>query len=215
MAATHAQDSLPPLKSPLMRRAPAFSSWTIQFSYKEDDKQKAGGSGQTSNHIMGDRVQGLTITKTNDTYHEQRTWMSGIKEEKWIFGGFQLKLVPGKNVVVPIPPPTPDVPQPDYSDYSHGEFEKPAWLSLEIYKGVQSYQGKSAYVFESVISGKKCTAILSAAQLPLYITDGETTQVYVYNPPPTSPLTPPENFLRVLEIHKKGIQELTRHYSPP
>lgn len=193
---------------PVLHRPPHFASWTIVYKYKGEEKE-------TANQV--DRVQSVTITKTNKTYREIAIFSSGKKREKWIFNGTQLMTVPDSGAIVAIPAPAgEDFISPEYSDYSKSDFEGLGWVSLETYKGVRNYEGKPAFLFEATKSGSILTAILSAeTQLPLYFSDGNESRSYVYNSPPSVLLNPPERFSSVLQKHRKGLELLKRNPSPP
>jgi hypothetical protein len=161
-------------------------------------------------------IQSITVTKTNDTYREILVFKSGATQEKWIYEGMELMKASGTNVVVPIPPPTTETPNPDWADYSHSDFKRVEWVSPDYYKGAKNFEGKPAYSFEKGGSGeKKLIAYLSAdTQLPLFCSDWETTRIYTYNPAPSEPLVLPPDFLNTMQTFKKGIQSLTRHTNP-
>ena len=206
--------SQPAPKSPVLARAPSFADWTVTFNYKGDEKKPGGVAGQPSLNagpaIPADSLQSLTVSKTKKTYREETIFKSGMKGEKWIYDNIELMQVPGTDSIVPIDPPTQEAPSPDYSDYSKSDFPELNWLTLDHYKGIQTYQGKPAYLFESTNPGEKCVALLAVeTQLPLSFTEGKVVRTYVFNPPPTAPLIPPENFLKVLKKHKRGLEKLT------
>jgi len=208
-----AQDNTQPLpKNPVLRRMPAFASWSVTFKYKDEVVAQESGKPRA----LPDRVLSVTFTKTNKTYWEQTGMRSGKKYEKWIFDGVQLETEPDSPSIIPIPPPTKDMPESEYSDYSHGDFQGLQWVSLDTYKGIASYEGKRAFLFEAEKEGQKVTAILSMdMQLPLYSSVGDVACVYAYNVAPSTPLTPPARFLAVLATHKKGLEALKYHPSRP
>ncbi len=210
LISSFAQTPNPPTpKNPLLHRAPVFASWTVQFSYKPDEKQTSPAKPLPP--TTTDQVQSLTVTKTNQTYWEQTVFKSGKKEEKWILDGVQLLMLPGSNVIVPVSASNPDSRDPNYSDYSKSDFDGFSWVSLDTYKGIRTYEGKPAYLFELPRPQGNLTALLSVeTQMPLYFSDAQTTRAYVYNPAPSAPLTPPANFLSVLGTYNKGIGSLTR-----
>ena len=202
--------SLPPPKSPVLPRAPAFASWTITFSYKAIDK--------TSPQPIpdADPIQSLTVRKSLATYQEVTVYRSGKWEEKWIYDGIQLIKLPGSSVIVPISAPTELAPQSNYSDYSRTDFRGLEWVSRASYKGIEVYEGKPAYYFESTSPAGKVSAFLSAeAQLPITSTGGDISCTYTFNPPHHTALIPPPDFLSVFEKRKRGLEALKYHQSPP
>ncbi len=195
-------------EKPVLRRAAAFASWTVTFKYKNEDATQPplalpAGVG---------RVRAITVTKTDKTYLEQVTLTSGTTYEKWIFDNVQLRTVPGSPSIIPIDPPADQVPDSDYSDHRRSDFPNLEWVSIDNYRSVEKDQGKPAFRFES--EGK--TALLSVeTQMPLSYANGETVCSYVFNPPPSAPLTPPEKFRIALETHKKGLEGLKYRPSLP
>ena len=205
-----AQTASPPgPTTPVVRRAPTFASWTITYHYKDDATvQTAPAKGP----YLGDRPRIVVVVKTDKIYLEQTTWTSGKKDEKWTFDGVQLKLIAGTKSIVPINPPSKEHPEPDYSDYSKGDFPGLGWISLQNYKGLGNFQGQPVYVFESSSEKKQAAGLSPDTQLPVYSSEGDSVLTYTYNPPPSAPLVPPEAFTKVLKIHKRGLAKLK--YSP-
>jgi hypothetical protein len=200
-------------KEPLVHRAPTLASWTITFKYKDETPS---AEGTPPPKYLPDLPRTFTVTKTNKTYWEQITLRSGKKYEKWVLDNVQLKSAVDGPSIIPIPPPSKESPEPDYSDYHKSDFEGLEWVSPGSYQGIKSYDGKPAYLFATTKSGQKVTAFLSVdTQLPLYLSDEDTTRTYVYNPAPSAPITPPANFLTVLETYKRGLEALKYHASPP
>lgn len=207
-----AEPTLPLPKSPSLSREPAQASWTINFSYLAPGK----AVNPEPKPAAQSQVKSITVTKSNKTYREQSELASGIKEDKWIFDGIQLRKMGDSGTIVPISTPDAEHPNASFSDYSHHDFPELAWLSSETYQGVQSYQGKPVYAYKSVSGdGRPLVAYLSEAQLPMYFSDGTTVRTYFSNPPPTEKLIAPPDFLRVLSAYKKGIEALRRHPNPP
>jgi len=189
-----------------------MSSWTVTYAYAEEKvppgKQPPG--------YLANSVRTYTVTKTGKIYHEETTLISGKKVEKWVLDNLQLESVVDGPSIIPIPPPTPVDPQPDYSDYSRTDFKGLEWISMSNYSGVNSEDGKAAYSFEATRGGQKVTALLDmTSQLPLASTDGGVTCTYAFNTPPTSPLVLPPDFQKVLDAYKRGMEALKFHPSPP
>jgi hypothetical protein len=204
----------PAPKTPILRRAPDFASWTVQLSYP-DEKEKAAAPA-TPPDGRSDRIRSVTVSKTGKTYRELTTWTSGRREEKWTFGGVQLTTVNNGRSIVLIEAPTSEEPSPEYSDFTRSDFPELQWVSVENYTGVQNHQGKPAYRFESARERETMTAFLSTeTQLPFSFSMRDAERSYVFNPPPTAPLAPPERFLRVLRTHQKGLQALKFHPRSP
>lgn len=200
---------------PLPERAPAFASWTIQFTYKEGQMKGEQGRNTPPMPVV-DRTKSVTVTKTNNTYREEIVSTTGKKEEKWVFEGIELISVNGGQSIVPIAPPAEEEPSPDYSDYSRSDFGRLLWVSLSNYQGVKSYLGKSAYLFEATGPEGKMTAFLAIdSRLPLFFSEGGTTYTYTFNSPPPAELIPPASFQDVLKTMKAAMSALKRRPSPP
>ncbi len=189
-------------KPPILRHMPAFASWTITYLYKSQPTL--------------DLPQSLTVTKTDKTYREVTVLLSGKQSERWIYNGTVLERPAGSTSIVPVPPPSVLNPEPDYPNYSRGDFKDLDWLSMQTYQGIQSNAGKPAFAFATGNGPTQSTALLSAPdQWPLIITDGGITSIYTYNVAPTEPQTLPPNFMQVLKLHQKGQAALQYHASPP
>lgn len=213
IATLHAQEKkLPPPTSPAIQRAADFAAWTVRFTYPKD---KAKAQGEENPAPIPERVTALSVRKTNQTYHVLTEWQSGRKSEKWIIDGVQLQTAPGSTVVSLLPKPeSAEFAQPDYLDFSQGDFPELDWVSLNDYRGVQPYEGQPAYFFTSE-TGSKRSVFLSERQLPLQADFGSVVFTYTMGTPPATPLIPPQNFAQALAIHKRGKEALRRHASPP
>ncbi len=208
--------ALPPPGNPVLHQAPASASWTIQYSYKDNEENKASGAPAD---VPGDRLQNVTVTKCKKTYWEQSLWTSGKRGEKWIFEGTQFEKLPGSNTIALVPKPDAENNDIPYFDYSDTDFPDLKDLSLQNYKGVQIYGGKPAYVFEWQKAGRSLLAVLSDVQLPLFFSVRDRlhtqTQTYTFSAEPPKDLIPPEEYLKVLKTHKRGLEALKRQASPP
>ncbi|MFA7345906.1 MAG: hypothetical protein WC003_16525 [Terrimicrobiaceae bacterium] len=211
-AVAQTSDQRPP-KAPVLRRAPAFASWTITFKYRDEEARQSAAV--SSPVPQPDRVRSITVTKTDKTYQEQTTLTSGKKYEKWLLGDTQLQTAIDSASIFPVLPPSEGAPSPDYSDYRQSDFPELSWVSLENYRGVQNHDGKKAYLFESDPGARQTALLAPETQLPLASTNAEATCAYVFNPPPLAPLTPPEKFLAVLRAYKRGVEGLKYHPSLP
>jgi len=200
----------PPVK-PYLHRAPTLSSWTITYTYK--DVSKPGETSPKPPPVAVDRIVSVTVLKNGKIYNEVTLWTSGRRDEKWNLDGIQLTTSADGRSIVPIPPPTEEVPQPDYSDYSRHDFEGFEWLAADHYKGVEDRQGTPAYHFAT---GTKQQAYVSVEKhLPLLLDDGEIERTYTYAKPDAAALIPPEKFVKVLKDYKAGMAALRFHASPP
>lgn len=206
----------PPPNNPALHRAPVSASWTIQYTYK-DGEEKGGSSAPPK--VPSERLQTVTVTKSGKTYWEQSLWTSGKKGEKWIIDGMQFEILPGRDEIALVPKPDAENQDLPYFDYSDIDFPELKGLSLEHYKEVQVYKGKPAYLFEWEKSGEAYTAILSDTQLPLFFSSkGKTqtkAQTYTFSADPPARLVPPEKYLKVIQTHKRGLEALQNHPSPP
>lgn len=211
LARAEEKSSLPPPTSPVLPRAGDIAAWTIQFSYDKRTKDAA-----TQAAPAQDQIKSLSIRKTKKIYSIIAEWQSGKISEKWNIDGLQLQTAPDSSVVALLPKPeSPDFDQPDYADFSRTDFPELAWLSMENFRGTETYKGKPCYFFVREEGGKKITAKLSDRQLPLEIVSDEAVVVYTMVPPPAAPLTPPENFLQALMAYQRGREALKRQPSPP
>lgn len=199
-------------KPPALHRAPAMASWTVTYTYAEEKPP----DGKAPPAYVTNLVRTFAVTKTGKTYHEETTLLSGKKQDKWVLDGLQLESIIDSPSIIPIPPPTPDDPQPDYSDYARTDFKGLEWVTMKNYTGRQSSEGKTVFAFASTRSGQKVTAQLDvASQLPISATEGGMTCTYVFNAPPTAPLQLPPDFQKVLDAYKRGVEALKYHPSPP
>jgi len=203
-----AQSANPPRpKEPIVSHAPNFASWTITYTYREVTPKSPAKPVAPS-----DRIQSVTLTKTDKTYWMQTTWTSGKKEEKWIFNGIQFETLANGKVVTIIAAPTPEEASPEYLNFSGGDFPELEWVSAKNYKTVEDYEGKKAFRFEE---GDKKALLSIETQLPINSDDGDLSLVYTFNSPPIAPLVPPKRFLDVLATYRRGLEAQKYHPSPP
>ena len=195
-------------KEPIVSRAPDFASWTITYLYKEATAK----SPSEKPPAPSDRIQSVTLTKTDKTYWMQTAWASGKKEEKWIFNGTQFQTLANGKVITIITAPTPEEPSPEYLNFNKGDFPELEWVSAKNYKTVEDYEGKKAFRFEE---GDKKALLSIETQLPINSDDGDLSLVYTFNSPPIAPLVPPKRFLDVLATYRRGLEAQKYHPSPP
>jgi hypothetical protein len=200
--------AVPPPKPPVLSRAPEFAAWTVTYKYRPSEVPADTPAPEP------ERLQTLAVQKTRKTYCEKQRLTSGKTSEKWVFdSNIQLMMPLGDTSIVALNPPSgEDYPSPDYSDYSACDFPGLEWVSLENYRGVETFQGAQVYKFEA--DGK--TVLLAVAtQLPVAASDKLVTRLYAFGPPPTVELVPSKRFQIALATHKKGLQLLRKNPSTP
>jgi hypothetical protein len=90
-----------PPPGPLLAPAPAFSQWTITFSYPED--QKGNGLANTSEapkpvpQYMAIRPRTIITTKTVGIIHEETVTVASSKTEDWQIHGSYYTKYPGNS----------------------------------------------------------------------------------------------------------------------
>jgi hypothetical protein len=219
---------LPRPKEPILRRLPQFSSWTITFKYKSDEKKPAAPSSPpppTNPNVFSDQVADVTVTRTGQVWWEQTHWRGGTHTEIWFYHGLRAGLLPGLKQIVAIPY---SAEGDEAFDYRRGDFEGLGWLSLSTYKGVKSYLGKPAFWFESGTASGAVPAtgpdawdggheaLLSIdTQRLLYVRDGETERTFTYNPTPAAPLVPPDNYMAIFNQMSADLKHLEHKPGPP
>lgn len=203
--------SVPPPKSPVLSRAPERAAWTVTFKYPPRETPADPASAPIPEP---ERLQVLSVQKSQKTYCEKQKMTSGKVSEKWVFESrIQLMMPLGNTSIVALSPPNgEDYPSPDYSDYSVCDFPGLEWVAMENYRGVEAFQGAQVYKFEA--DGK--TALLAVgSQLPVAASDKTVTRFYTFDPPPTADLRPSKRFQIALETHTRGLQLLGKNPSPP
>ncbi len=199
-------------RKPLLPRTPAKASWNITFQYAGEEKPPQPDA--VPRHL-GEVPQSIVVTKINDISREQIQLATGKQVERWDFAGTQFHS-DAVGTVFLIVPPTEENPNPEYYDRRRSDFPELSWLSMEGYRGVENFQGRPAFLFEAERGGQKLRAFLSLEnQLPVMFSDGATTRLYTYNPPPAGPLTPPAAFLTAYNQHKQAMESLNYRPGPP
>ncbi|HEY0258093.1 MAG TPA: hypothetical protein VGC39_11665 [Candidatus Methylacidiphilales bacterium] len=88
---------------PLVHPAPAFSQWTITFSYPDDAKAISGSDPSAAAKLVPQntnaalRPRTIITTKTGEIIHEETLTVGGNKTEDWqVHGNYYIKY-PGKD----------------------------------------------------------------------------------------------------------------------
>lgn len=196
-----AEETLP--DGPLIAELPQFAAWSV----KCESKKKWVDPAQPP-----EMLSSIVVRKTNQIYQRIEEWNSGKKGEKWSIAGIQLMQPPGSSSIVPVPAPTADFPQPDYTDFAGGDFPELKWVSRERFQGLGKFAGKQAWEFRW---GDRRALIDAQSRMPLMDEDANIIRTYEILPAPVSLLVPPEKFLVTLQAYKKGIKALQFHSSPP
>lgn len=209
-------------KLPLLNRAPELASWTMNIKYKTEEPKKSveakQGEVQKSElpFVSPNEIRTVVITKTGTTYREEVILASGNKYEKWTVNGTQLRTKPNKASIYVIEEflisDNEKVENPDYTSFSKSDFEELTWISMENFKGVDTYQEKPVFKFESDDNKK---ALLSVeTQLPVFYSDESRSINFVYNSAPSALLELPDNFRKILEKYKSAIESNKYHRIP-
>ena len=195
------QPAVPPPVGLLPMRMPEMASWTITFVYVDEAVARTAQPGR------GDRVKTITISKTGETYLEQTTRRSGGVEEKWVYNGVQFKGYRNNTSILLISPPSGDgAVNPEWSDYSKGDFPELAWLVADNYAGVEKYDKKTVWLFNK---DNQRAWLNPETKLPIATTNGQITMTYTYNAAPEDPLIPPQKYLDILAKYRRGLEALS------
>lgn len=217
LLAASAQSSLgqdiPPPKFPVLARLPESAAWTMSYRYPTDAKSDASPTPtpKPNPYVFSDRKRTVTVSKAGQVWNEQIEWTSGNHTELWIYNNMRAGIIPGTKKLALIPFSAESA---ESFDYRRMDFEGLDWIKPENYKGLAKWQGKPVYFFEEgspsladkpvdIPAGKwgatRWAVISPETRLPLVSYDGRAEREYRYKAAPTTPLTPPENFLSLFQ----------------
>lgn len=157
--------SVPPLPpGPLLKRAPDYSTWTVNCTgtpmvggAPAAKKTTGGGQDQQKEAV----VTQLTVIKTGSTMLEYDVDASGQRHEIWHVAGLRVvvQLGAASPLIIPETAAKAALVCPDYGggdiysiNFAASDFAGLDWLSPNTYSGVTSYQGNDCIVFNGTVS---------------------------------------------------------------
>lgn len=215
-------------EGPLLRPAPEFSQWSIDYSYPQDRQDKAGALAPIDPKLP----RKVLLTKTKDILREEVQTVSGVKTDAWQQNGnyfvkfpgntfwsayekpTQLQIESGTAVTVTVP--------------SSG-FRGLDWINQETYAGTVT-SGESTYLIflpaesrnadlsdQKVLQELPTIAYVDAkTRLPVRVKKHEAVSVYKFMPPPGAMLTIPPDLAAEIkageEIRAKSNAAPMREY---
>lgn len=221
---------------PLLHPAPAFSQWTITFSYPEDQKENSPDTpAKTAKPIpenLSIRPRTIITTKTGEIIHEETLTVGGKKTENWqVHGDYYIKF-PAKSF-------WSAYEKPDSTQIASGTgivmglpssgFRGLDWISRETYAGKFKTSLGNCLVFvpggrNTVPAGtpgklKELESLPTIAyidaetRLPILVrAAGETRMFKFTQPPPTSIQTLPDELADEI---KKGDEIRAKRNAAP
>lgn len=238
LAQTEAPQTRPP-KNPILPRAPEFSSWTIV----ERVGEQKNSSEPTSPGDLAAKDIRCTITKTGTTYREISTVPGNGESTKWVMDGMQIKQTPAGGRLIRIPRTKYSADFSDYARSDFEPFEwvnRETYIGVQKYEDrlcyvfeveagkkrltprerhdkssggsdIEKPPGETTVTLEP---SHTLTAYLDVAtQLPVALKESDRLTTYTFNPPPTSPLSPPADVLENFTKWRETIQ--SRNRPPP
>lgn len=210
---------LPP--GPLVQaRAPNPSKWIIKLAAPsgadKPEGQEGGKKPDVSNSVK-------VMTKTGPITLRQTLDATGKTWNTWCIGLQQITLFPdSKQWVVQSPSPDPNIPTPNYEDYSKSDFPGFEWISLANYVGLKDISGRKCITFKgmAILDGAlKPTPVLAYTDLetrfPVALAAGTSMHVYEFQSPPQVPLVLPTLVQSLVNNQQKQVTAVTRTLPVP
>jgi hypothetical protein len=153
---------LPP--GPLLKRAPDYSTWTINSKGTplEGAVPPANGTGGGGKgHEKAVVVAQLTVVKTGSKMLEYYIDADGQRHETWHVEGIRIvvQLGAASPLIIPESAAKTALVSPDYGggdiysiNFAISDFAGLDWLSPSTYSGVEKYQGSDCIVFKGTVS---------------------------------------------------------------
>lgn len=197
-------------------RAPNNSKWTIRYAAPgRDANPTASSSGQR----LPDCVQ-WTVTKSGDTYHEEKSRADGSHTDSWRVGKMQIVLSADPKKIQIYEPSSFSTSEDGeiraspavYTDFSRTDFPGLEWVSADKFVGILEKSGGNYNVFRepSPDSMSRATAIFDAQTLmPVRLETPAFVAVYAFDPGHREKLVLPEELLRLFERRRQVLQTLT------
>lgn len=183
-------------EAPLLRRAPDLSKWTVTYTYPGREKKEETGANSPS-VLQPVRLLTLVVSKSRNTYFEQKSYSNGTSGESCRIGDMQIH-VSGSSREVQVYEPASFasdssgqlmVDSSVYPDYSRTDFPGLEWVSADTFIGVQKRQGRDCLVFQEnplpgARNGTRPTALLIDQQtrLPVLLESPEVKALYSFEP---------------------------------
>lgn len=203
-------DPTPLPNGPLVRRAPDFSKWQIDFYYTRASDKGGKASAPAPNlkdpAVLANMTQPkqLTVTRTKPLWHAVLLLANGSRRESWFDGAYRYEVHPENHSVVPIAQFNPGY-NPAFLDYSSSDFPDIDWVSPQTYLGTQS--GTIYWVFKQGDDDTMAWIDLTT-RLPARWQNANEIRVFKFLPPPTEPLQLPPD-VAALSAGLKRLQELS------
>lgn len=145
-------NSVPLPVGPLLKRAPDYCEWIIQYegTTASTPKESDGGKGDTRKNT-NPPVKTVVVTKAQDVVREAITDFSGSAVEIWHKKGFSLSRIKNDAQWTAASATGGNFDSPDYLN---SDFSGLDWISPSTYVGVQSYQGRDCLVFSGKVLDK-------------------------------------------------------------
>jgi len=163
--------SVPPLPGgPFLKRAPDFSTWTVNCTGNPTaggglaaSGTAAAGQDQQKQRKQQKQKEGpvskLTVVKTGSKMVEFYVDADGQRHEIWHVGGLRIVVQLGDGPLIFSESAKTALLSPDYGggdiysiNFSSSDFAGLEWLSPSTYSGIVKYQGSDCIVFKGSVS---------------------------------------------------------------
>ncbi|HEX4139395.1 MAG TPA: hypothetical protein VHY09_03550 [Candidatus Methylacidiphilales bacterium] len=207
-----------------MLQMPAFSQWTIDYTYSGDAPPKPTAPGAPPAPLSRRPVR-VTVTKTDPISHQEEDFEQGLRADTWSNGDVVVEQKPGN--------PQLNAYLPGAAD-KNTDFPQFNWVSKANFTGIRSQQGRKCLVFKASLDifeilnpqafkfglradhSEEATAYVDLkTRYPVSLQFGPAALQYTFQPPPTAPLEMPDEFAAAAKALKIRLQAAQLHPARP
>jgi hypothetical protein len=151
------EEQIPPPTAPFVERAPAHAAWKVTYASKQTPPPNMMGAGANGavnpagpSGPLPTTLLEVDVVKMDPNRREVYLWSNKQTTEHWIYHGLYLFNQLGMPDINVFAPGTGSMAIASMiPDYSKSDFPEFAWLSLDTYRNVVTYQQRKCYLFQS------------------------------------------------------------------
>lgn len=210
---------------PIVTQMPAYSQWTITYTYGDLPKPPVPASGAPSNAPLSQRPLRVVVTKTDSVRHEEEDLEQNLESNLWVDGDVMVEQKPRN---------------PELNAYmataaaKNNDFPQLDWVSRSTFVGIESQQGRKCLVYKASVdlleiidpyaykfglqakSEVPVTAYVDLqTRYPVLLQFEATSLEYTMNPAPSVSLVMPDEFAKAAAAMKARIQAAIPHPARP